>query len=204
MEITPKPHAPLTLPLPLYTSVTIADAIGKDGEKFVIVAGLDQGMVAALKARSSDLSDTDLQKTSDYERFGKGSFEDWYASKERTLFGLIHPATGALAALAWFGPKPFGRKSMKHLSEEERKEDERAMDSGMWHTVVYRSYPPFRGTGLMKDFVRFAMETYQGFYPGSKLWEGIFSANAASIGLATALGFTIVGTEGEETLMVKE
>jgi RimJ/RimL family protein N-acetyltransferase len=80
------------------------------------------------------------------------------------------------------------------------------MDSGAWHTIVYRSYAPFRGKGLMKDFIQFTMDIYQGLYPGSKLWAGIFSANPASIGLAVALGFKVYeqGADGGETLMVKE
>ena len=206
MNITPRHTTPATSTLPLYASMIVADAVGDDGEEFEVVMGLDKGMIAQLKERSLDLSDKELQTTSDYERFGKGSHEEWYASKERTLFSFVHKPDCALAALAWFGPKPLGRKSMKHLSDEEKQQDERLLDSGDWHTIVYRSYAPFRGKGLMKDFVRFTMDTYQNMHPGSKLWAGIFSANPASVGLATALGFSVYeqGSDGRETLMIKE
>src|SRR5690349_9359568 len=99
-------------PLPVYESVTLGSAEGSDGTHFVIREGLDASLIAQLREHSLDLADTELQKTSDYERFGKGSYEDWYASKERTMFALVEEESGALAALAWFGPKPLGRKSM--------------------------------------------------------------------------------------------
>lgn len=194
-------------PLPLYESVELGSAESADGAQFTVKEGLDAELIKQLRERALDLSDTELQKTSDYERFGKGAYEDWYASKERTMFALVEKETGALAALAWFGPKPLGRKSMKHLSEEERKENEREMDSGSWHTVVYRSYAPYRGKGLMKDFIRFCTEEYGKRHPGMKLWAGIFAANPASMGLATALGFKVSedsASDADETIMVKE
>ena len=184
----------------------LAIAVAENGERFTIQEGLSADLVHQLRERSLDRSDTELAKTSDYERFGKGSFDDWYASKERTLYALISD-TGMLAALAWFGPKPLGRKSAKHLSEQERSEDERTMDSGGWHTIVYRSYPPFRGKGLMTDFVRFAMEEYIRVHPGIRLWSGIFAHNPASMGLAKKLGFVVSeehSNEGGETILVKE
>jgi RimJ/RimL family protein N-acetyltransferase len=190
----------------LYETNILATAENADGVRFNIVEGLSEKMAKELKKHSLDTTDTELQKTSDHERFGKGSYEEWYTSKERTLFALVHAETEELAALAWFGPKPFGRKSAKHLSSEERSQDERLLDSGAWHTIVYRSYAPFRGKGLMKDFVRFCTEKYLGRNPGGKLWAGIYSENPASIGLAKALGFTIAeeGRGTNETLMVKE
>lgn len=171
-------------------------------------AGLDEDLVAQLKKYSLNTSDGELQKTSDLMRFGAGSYADWYASKERTMFALVEEGSGTLAALAWFGPKPLGRKSMKHLSEEERARDERAMDSGAWHTIVYRSYPPFRGTGLMTSFLVYVMDVYLKCYPGSKLWAGIYADNPASIGFATKLGFKAVeevsNKNANETILVRE
>lgn len=209
MGLSISAHTPSrdTRKLPLFESREIGKAFGTTGTAFVIREGLDASGINQLKKHSLDTSDAELQKTSDFERFGKGSYEDWYRSKERTLFALIEENTGTLAALAWFGPKPLGRKSMKHLSADERAEDERAMDSHNWHTIVYRSYPPFRGTGIMKDFVRFCMDTYLKRHPKAKLWAGIYGANPASIGLATGLGFAIresSGSDTEETIMVKE
>jgi hypothetical protein len=103
----------------------------------------------------------------------------------------VHEQSGQLAALVWFGPKPLGRKSLKHLSQSERAEDERAMDAENWHTIVYRSYNPFRGQGLMKQFVRMTMEVYLRSFPDARLWAGIYADNPASEGLAKALGFTV-------------
>ena len=194
-------------PMPLGESVELAEATSTGGAVFLLREGLDASLIQQLKNYSFNVSDAELQRTSDFERFGKGSYEEWYGSKERTMFALVQKNTGTLAAIAWFGPKPLGRKSMKHLSEDERAEDERLMDADNWHTIVYRSYPPFRGTGIMKDFVRFCMDAYVRRHPDAKLWAGIYGANPASISLATGLGFTAhesSGSDTEETIMVKE
>ncbi len=179
---------PKTVPVPLFSSTKLGSITGKTGEVFTLVIGLDERMVAELKQKSLDRSDTDLQEnTSDYQRFGEGSYEEWY-SKDRTPFALIHEKTGALAALIWYGPKPLGRKSLKHLSEAERREDERLMDAGNWHTIVFRAYAPFRGQGLMKPFALATMEIYHHYFPQARIWAGINATNAASIALAEKIG----------------
>lgn len=204
LSITPR-HTFPKLPLALYESHVIAGAESSTGDPFTIVVGLDKSLAEKLKTLSGNTDDAELAKTSDRERFVTGSYEEWYQGKDRTLFALIHQESGRLAALAWFGPKPFGRKSLKHLSDEERGENERAMKNEGWHTVVYRSYAPFRGTGLMKDFVRFAMKQYATAYPEAKFWAGIFSdGNPASLGLAKALGFVEKNVSDQgETILVK-
>lgn len=175
------------LPLPLFESFSIGTQVGKTGESFSMVVGLTKDLVEELKTKSLDLSDTDLQEnTSDYERFGKGSYEEWY-SKGRTPFALIHEKTGALAALIWFGPKPLGRKSLKHLSPEERAQ-EHSVESGNWHTIVFRAYHPFRGQGLMKSFALRALEIYKEHFPKARIWAGINAKNAGSIALAEKIG----------------
>ncbi|HVM73318.1 MAG TPA: hypothetical protein VMU13_00335 [Candidatus Paceibacterota bacterium] len=194
------------LPIPIYTSTRIGSMRGKDGEQFVIVAGLDSDLVAQLKERSLDETDEEIQhNTSDRQRFGEGSYEEWY-TKDRVPFALVEKTSGKLAGLAWFGPKPLGRKSLKHLSEEERTQDERTMDADNWHTIVYRSYRPFRGTGLMKPFVRFCMDTYCSIYPHANIWAGIYADNPASHALSEGLGFTVLETASDaashETVMV--
>ena len=109
-----------TLPIPIYTSARIGSMRSRDGETFTMYAGLEIDQVAQLRAYSLDETDEEIQKnTSDRQRFGEGSYEKWYA-KGRVPFALVHDATGTLAAITWFGPKPLGRKSLKHLSEEER------------------------------------------------------------------------------------
>jgi len=181
----------LSLPLPLYQSVKIGEATGKDGTRFFIFAGLDKKLSADLKTLSLDESDVELQKnTSDRERFGLGSYESWYA-KDRVPFALVNAETDELAAIAWFGPKALGRKSQKHLSEKEKQENENLIPNENWHTISYRCYPHFRGKGLMKGFVGFAMNLYIKRNPGIKIWAGINSENMASDALASGLGFKV-------------
>ncbi len=174
LEITENPNVgKLSLPLPIYTSVMLATAKNNDGEEFEIVAGLEKNSAEEIKRHALDESDTELQNnTSDRKRFGKGSYEKWYA-KNRTIFGLIHKKTGALAAFVWFGPEPLGQ------------------ESGEWHTIGYRSYNPFRGKGLMKDFSKFAMKIYSASHPGIRYWAGINPENKASIAIASSLGLTV-------------
>jgi RimJ/RimL family protein N-acetyltransferase len=178
----------ISLPVPLYTSLCIGETFDKDGEHYRIHLGLHVELAGRLKELSLDESDSELQLyTSDRKRFGEGSYEAWYA-KNRTPFALVHTATEDLAGLVWFGPKPLGLRSLKHLTEEEIA-SEHTLNAGDWHTIVYRSYPKFRGRGLMKHFTRFTMDVYLKNMPHVKLWAGIQSNNAASAGLALHLGF---------------
>jgi RimJ/RimL family protein N-acetyltransferase len=149
--------------------------------------GLDTALIEQLIAYSLDESDVDLQQhTSDRQRFGEGSYEEWYG-KGRTPYALVS-GDGTLAALAWFGPKPIGRKSLRYLSEAELKE-EYAQAAGDAHTVVYRSYGAFRGRGLMSGFMQFVIQDYKMRHPDAKLWAGVSSHNVASVALAKKLGF---------------
>lgn len=177
------------LPLPVYETHQLGALRSRDGRPFTVLIGLDRELAAQLKEKSLDKTDTELQaNTSDFKRFGEGSYEEWYA-KERTPYALVSEE-GKLAALAWLGPKPLGRKSLRFLSEEElAKEGEQ--QKGEWHTIVYRSYAPFRGIGIMTPFVRFALDDYRQRVPSAKLWAGISTENPASIALAQKLGFTL-------------
>jgi len=196
------------LPIPIYSSTRIGSMRSRDGEAFTIFAGLELDQVRQLRAYSLDESDEEIQKnTSDRQRFGEGSYDEWY-SKGRVPFALVHDKTGVLAAITWFGPKPLGRKSLKHLSPEERAQDERLLDAGDWHTIVYRAYDPYRGKGLMKAFVKFTMDAYRTAYPDSKIWAGIYAENPASRGLVERLGFKmredLSDATSHETVMVWE
>lgn len=174
MEIIERPEAAtLSLPLPAYVSVPIATARANDGEEFEIVAGLEKRYAEEIKRHALDENDEELKKnTHDSKRFGDGSYEEWYA-KDRTPFGLIHKKTGALAAIVYLGPKPLRQ------------------EPGEWHTIGYRSYKPFRGKGLMKDFSKFAMKIYSANHPGANYWVRINPENKASIALASSLGFRV-------------
>lgn len=177
----------VSLPLPIFEMKELASLTSRDGEKFSIYIGANKEVVDQLRERSLDESDTEVQThTSDRERFGVSSYETWY-SKTRTPFALLD-SNGVLAAFAWFGPKPLGRKSLKHLSKEEQ-EQELNQTEDTWHTLVYRSYHPYRGKGLMTDFIRLAMDTYKTHYPHAKFWAGISMDNEGSIALASKLGF---------------
>lgn len=175
--------------LPIYETRELGTITSKDGEPFSVILGLSRELVEQLRERSLDVSDVDLRaNTSDLQRFGEGSYEEWYG-KDRTPYALIDRA-GKLAALVWFGPKPLGRKSLKYLSPEERaKENEQ--EKSDWHTIVYRSYDPYRGKGLMGNFMRYTIEDYKKRYPGVKLWAGVSAKNEASVALAKKFGFVI-------------
>ncbi len=172
MEIIPKNNSEiLELPLPIFKTIHIADAVSRDGEKFYIVAGLDKEIISQLKTLSLDSSDTELQKnTSDMRRFGIGAYQDWY-NKNRTPFALLQTNTNMLAALVWLGPDPL------------------VGEVGNWHTIAWRSYPLFRGKGLMKNFTKFAIGLYLNQTPNAKIWAIIKSGNEGSAGFATSLGF---------------
>src|SRR4051812_39258757 len=115
MEIKLSTELPETAHLPVFNSAKIGTT-ELNGDAFRLELGLDKEHVEELKKLSLDTADTALQEnTSDYKRFGEGSYEDWYA-QSRVPFALIHEKTNALAALVWFGPKAVGRKSLKHVS----------------------------------------------------------------------------------------
>ncbi len=186
--LTPLSRPPIRLPLSLFEMVPIGELVSRDGEAFIMHIGADERVVEQLKKKSADHNDTEIQKnTSDLKRFSEGSYEDWF-SKNRTPFTLIHTETGDLAAFVWFGPKPLGRPSLKYLSEEEQKK-ELEQKENVWHTVVYRSYEPFRGKGIMGDFVHFCMQVYKENFPDAKFWVGMSADNEVSAGLASRLGF---------------
>src|SRR3989344_4712793 len=95
MKIIPQNNVPeFSLPLPIFSSIHLADAIGRDGEEFSVFVGLVKKYAEQLKALALDESDVDLQKyTGDKERFGLGSYEDWY-NKNRTPFALVQGGHG--------------------------------------------------------------------------------------------------------------
>lgn len=188
MEIAIEPSKlPQTVPLRLFEKIFIGSA-ENNGESFDVYMGLDEDLATQLREFSLDLLDTALQEnTSDFARFGEEGYEKWY-SKGRVPFALVHRESGAMAALVWFGPKPLGRKSFKHLSQTER-ESENLVSSDEWHTIVFRSYPPFRGTGIMRKFVEATTTVYENYFPGAKIWAGISRTNPASLALAEKLNY---------------
>lgn len=174
----------LSLPLPIYKTVYIADVVSKDGEDFSILVGLDEKLIAQLKKFSLDENDIELQKnTGDKNRFGVGSYKDWY-KRNRTPFALMHSDTGALAAIVWFGPEILFD------------------DKNDWHTVGWRSYAPFRGKGLIKDFSNFAIDFYLEHFSNINLWAAIKKENTGSQELAAYLGFKILKEKSNDVSVV--
>ena len=189
MKIIHKNNLPdFSLPLPVFESIHIADAVDKKGEEYDIYIGLKKDFVNQLKELSLDESDIELQNnTGDRKRFGEGYYEGWY-KKNRTPFCVIHKRTDALAAIVWFGPSPLNKE----------------IDN--WHTAGWRSYPSFRGRGLMRNFTKFAMDIYIKNIPNAKFWLKIKKENIGSLGLATSLGFEVreEASNGVSLVMVKK
>ena len=189
-----------SFPIAIYQSMPIGDIDGRDGTHFILYAGMSKEHAAQLKVFSMDDTDVDLQNnTSDRKRFGEGSYEGWYAHN-RTPFSVVDTATNKLAALIWFGPKAIGTKSMRNLSDDAQ-ENVMDADTGTEHTIAYRSYPPYRGAGIMKKAVNEATEAYQAVFPEAVIWAIIDEKNESSMGFAGALGYEVQG-ESEDGFVV--
>ncbi len=189
-----------SFPIAIYQAMPIEHITGRDGTAFTIYAGLTEDHAGQLKALSLDTTDEALQNnTSDRKRFGVGSYEEWYADS-RTPFSVVDDATNKLAALIWFGPKAIGTKSISHLSADEQNKVAHA-ETGNGHTIAYRSYPPYRGAGIMKKAVEEATAAYQAVFPEAILWAIIEEKNEASIGFSSALGYEVQG-ESEDGFVV--
>lgn len=169
-------------------STELVDVLHFHAKEYRLYRGLSEEHVKQLQKYSVDLSDTELQNaTSDYERFGCGSYEVWFL-KGRTPYALVDSEFDALAAIIWFGPKTLGRPSLKHLSESDKAAELRHVH-GDWHTSSYRAYGQYRGKGLMRTSVERAIKDYKVLFPHARLWLSIDSKNEASKKLAQKLGF---------------
>lgn len=185
MTITQKDFSThLTLPLPINTSVAIADVVTDDGEHLTLTLGLDAKAVDSFKQHSCNLDDAELHRfTSDYKRICENGYEAWY-SKERYPYGLVNTA-GELAALIWFGPKAPPALTPP-LS-----------DGANWQTFAIRTYPPYRGKRLAFPFSEAVFTVHAQIFPNVPIWLDTDLENAGAIGLYKKLGFVEVGeTEG--------
>lgn len=185
MKINPlNKQEKISLPVPIYSSIKIADAIDKNGREYSIFIGIENKYAQQLKRLSLDKSDVAIQNnTGDRRRFGEGSYQEWY-EKNRTPFVLIDKQKDELAAIIWFGPKSLGKKSLKFGEES------KDITQNEWHTVVWRCYPTYRGSGLMKSFSSYVTEVYKKqFLENIKFWAGMDNRNNAMVGLSAKLGF---------------
>lgn len=185
--IAPVP-ASLSLPLPLYGSVVLATLTSRDGAPFTVQAGLSEAQAALLRERSLDAADELLQRqTSDRKRFGEGSYEAWYGKGRFPL--VLLDAQGKLAALIWFGAEPMPGGD----------------PSALWDTIAFRSYPPYRGIGIMSSFGRYALAKHDELFPGQRIWLVTDADNAAGVALYEKLGFESQGPAAEEgrVLMIR-
>lgn len=188
-----KADGSLSLPLSLYGRIDLTPLDGL-GAGLTMVIGLDRELAAQLKNYSLDMSDTALQAgTSDYKRFGTGSYEEWYA-KGRIPFALVDEK-GNLAALIWVGIKP----PPSDIGYKSGEPDE-------WDTIAFRSYEPYRGRGLMTPFGSLVLTFFATHRSGRKLWLETNADNAAGLRLYEKLGFTARGTRrgNGRTVMTRE
>jgi hypothetical protein len=168
MKIIHKNTAAFALPLPIYTFINLADAIARDGEEFDVFVGLPKKYVEELQRLSTDPTDADLQKnTDDRLRFG-GAYEEWYHD-HKVLFALIHKRTDSLAALAWLEPVTYR--------------------DIIFHALSVRSYPLFRGKGIIKNFLRYILEIYKEHFPKVQFSAGVPANSNRIIRILSEIGF---------------
>ena len=79
---------------------------------------------------------------------------------------------------------------MKHISDEER-QSQNLVAPENWHTIAFRSYPPYRGTGIMRKFADAVTTVYMNYYPEGRLWTTNVRNNISSIALSEKLGYKI-------------
>ena len=186
----------IKLPLPLYTSVPVGRMTDDAGHEYSVVAGLTEEQVIDLRTKSTDESDEPIQKnTSDKLRFGgSDSYEKWYA-KERLPLALISHS-GALAALAWYGPEPLPPDSEREITDR----------SGHWDTAGYRSYGEYRGKGLMTPFIQLTLQVHATLFPDRKIWIETNEDNIAGRKVFGRSGFKEYGKRPSNgrILMIKE
>ncbi len=186
-------HAPLSFsfPLALGEAHQVATLTTEEGEVFFLHAGLDAEMIRVFAEKSCDTTDTELMKTSDYKRFCKGSYAEWYA-KERYPFVLLS-RDKELAGIVWLGPKEV--PVVAGFSSAEN----------IWDTFAIRTYMPFRGKRLARPFASTALEIYRTLRPGRKIWLETDSENTGARALYTKLDFKEIGyTDTNRIVMVLE
>lgn len=188
MNITQEPYQ-FPKEMPLFATARIA-GFENGGHVYAITLGFSEDVAQSLIAHAKDESDDALRAfTGDAERFASlDSYANWYR-KDRTAFALIEEKTEALAACIWFGEK----EPPVAVPQQEGR---------TYHTASFRSYPPYRGKGLMKPFARFVLDTYQKQFGDVCIWLSTSEDNTVALGLYHALGFKEYARKDGKMLMV--
>lgn len=148
----------------------------RDGTALGVHRGLSKAHVEQLCAYSLNEHDQELKITSDRTRFETlESYTTWFL-QGRTIYGAVDTHE-VLAGIVWCGPKSLPVDIPLAQDYE-------------WHTVAYRSYGSYRGSGFMKDFCKQALDDYRTHHQGIRMFVKISCGNEASIGLARSLGFS--------------
>lgn len=185
-----EPSSWISIPPRIHTVSTVGSLEAKNGERFNIVIGLDEKLVAELKEKSLDEADEDLQRnTSDRKRFGEGPYDVWY-QKDRTPFALLDEA-GNLAALVWIGPASLPLGITRPIAQ-----------GFIWDTIGFRSYVPHRGKGLMTQFSATVIDFYMKNRPKRILWLETNSDNELGKRLYGKLGFVEQGRRADSGRIV--
>lgn len=148
--------------------------------------GLDASMAEALTARSAD-------KEGDPGLFRYVDDGDAFSSPEACLAWaggkdvfVCTTGTGGLAALVWLTPKPLPitlpeGESLAEVAPE------------AWDAMSFRSYPPYRGRGIMQPFGSEVVAWHDAYRSGRALWLQVDAEFTPAQVLYTELGFRPVG-----------
>lgn len=177
-------------PPPLYSSTVCGVLEHKEFGRLNIQYGLTRELIAQLTQKSLDLTDDELHRhTSDYLRFGVGSYEEWYA-KGRHPFALTNKEQ-ELAALVWFGPSTSPACIDSDVPPQ------------LWDTIAFRAYAPFRGRGLIKRFSEKVLSVHDALYPERPIWLHTRNGNVVAQSLYENLGFVVRGSDDTNTMMTR-
>jgi len=141
--------------------------------------GPDERLVEQVITYSNSESDKDLREaTSDKERCKEVDAYTQRDKKGSFPFELTDER-GILASLIWYGPAQPPMLNNQGRPEPDQK----------WDTIAFRSYPPFRGQGLMRAFVDAVLRRHASDRPDHNMWLSVKAENMRAQELYRSLGF---------------